>query len=209
MVYSKSRRRTYNRMNRTKTAVKEYVKSAIKASKETKNVCVSNTLGISVSASGASLSTFTIPQGDGGRSRDGDFALPIKLRLKYVLQADASDDQNMMRVMIIQSKKGLLTPNSGPGWLKCITKEMLVDYRVLYDRSHVVNAQNGTESTWSGPFYVTIPANKMRILEWDPATTTNTDPNVKGAVYIFVYSSSTAAPSPKFIYDYECSYQEH
>jgi len=205
-----SRKRPLRRKGRVNAsvAVRKYVKSAIKRSAETKNMCISNLTGISVNSTGTALSTFTIPQGDTSRSRDGDFVNATSLRVKYVLQADATDKQNVMRVMIIQSKKGLLTPFAAPGWFKCHTKEMLATYTVLYDKSHIVNSQNGTQQTWSGPFYVNIPDKRLRILQWTPTTVTNTEPNVKGAVYIFVYSSSQIAPSPKMLYEYQMQYQE-
>jgi len=202
------RKYSSKKKNTTQKAIQKYVKSAIKVSKETKMLCLVSTNGLDVNSTGASLSTFTIPQGDTSRSRDGDYVNPVGFRMKYILQADNSDDQNAMRIMVIQSKKGLLNTSAGPGWFKCHTQQMLAGYKVLYDRTHIVNAQNGTQETWTGPFYVNIKDKNLNTLQWAPNVTSNTEPNVKGAVYVFIYSSSAIAPSPTIYYDLEMRYQE-
>lgn len=113
-------------------------------------VTLSNT---GVGTAGYILGLDTVAQGDTSRLRDGLAIKPTRLEWNMVLESETADAYNVMRLMIVQSKKGPLNVADFPSVHSPVSTEQLSKFSVLYDKAfmleNISTSGNGVTTLFS------------------------------------------------------------
>lgn len=188
------KKRSLGRLQRA--AVARIAKKVVNKSKESKRHCIDYESGLSVTTTASFTSLYSIAQGDGATTRDGSFIQPTKVYIKYKVRSSAVSTANAVRVMLIQTKRGVtsLSGSDIPTYLGCYETDMLSKYNVLYDRTHNIVEYGIVAQT--GVNYINVYGKRLRRCQWDDASTSAVAPNEGGAVYLVCVSDDGAAPNP-------------
>lgn len=187
-------KRSLGRLQRA--AVARIARKAVSKGKESKRICLDYSSGLSVSTTSTFTSLYSIAQGDGATTRDGSYIQPTKVNLKYKIRTSGVSTSNAVRVMIIQTRRGVssLATSDIPTYLGCFETDMLAKYKVLFDRTH--NLVNYGIVAQTGVNVVSVYGRRLAKCQWDDASTGGVPPNEGGAVYICTVSDDGATPYP-------------
>lgn len=159
-----------------------------------------------VSTSGYIKEFYKMAQGVGDADRIGDSCMPTKLEVDFQLgMGSGSDNWNDMRVIIVQCKvpSADVTTADFPTATGFVTDAMKGKYRVLYDSTETLNAVFGisAKQEWVTPWrHIELYGKKLSKMEWNSTTTTAVQADVKGAVKMYMVSTSGLSPHPTAAY---------
>lgn len=198
------RRPVYRR--RRAVPVRSIVKRELMKAKETK-WNLNSVTGATVFTGGLRYQMIYPSIGDGPQQRDGREVKAKSVRIRLGMAANATTEENWLRVMVVQSRKNEPDHTFGSGDLpslfQVVTPEMLKLYNVLYDRTFSLNSK---ETGNLGFRFATISLLKGFIKSnWASGTTTAIAPDEGGAIQLcFVSNDVTNGPSVTF--ESQCNY---
>lgn len=189
-------------------ALTRKIQSVVQRGKESKLV-TGEVAATSVTTAGYIKEFFKVAQGAGEEQRIGDTLDPTKLALDFQLgQPGGSDKWNDMRVMVVQCKvpASEVTTSDFPTTSGFVTDAMRRKFRVLYDRVFTLNAVFGisTEQEWRSQWRsVSFYGKRLHKMRWQDTTTTAVQPDLSGAVKMYVVSNSSLTPNPNIAYRFK------
>lgn len=200
----KSRTRRKKRYGRgkgrvTRKVVRRIAKSVALAQEEDHYTFYDWSAGISASTVTSAVYIATIAQGDTLTTRPGAMVTPTSLRMRYFwMGADAS---NVVRMTVIQFKKGhaAIAPVAPDFWptntLTPFTPQMTRDYKVLFDRTEVINSETGFQKPLRTKLWTRRHMSRMY---WKLSSTAALTPDEGGCIALIISSDSGAVNHPKW-----------
>ncbi len=180
-----------------KRAVTAIAKKTVRMLSEWKFFNFDTSLGTNQTGSVTHLSA--VPQGDTAQSRDGILIQPSSLILRYYWESDAATQANsVVRTIVFQWHPEVTIPTVGDvlnllatntrAPISLYKREGAMDYKILYDRTHVLNTTHAAADVVSPVVSIKIRIPRRKMLY--PGATTFGEQN---SVYILNISDQATA----------------
>lgn len=176
---------------KAKKQVAKIARAAVSRGKESKLICSDYSAGLTLSTSWSTTNLFSIAQGDGATTRDGNTVDPTKLRMKFALFA-ATTSPALVRVFIIQWNRGVDSVELPTGMYSCVPRDASTHYRVLHDRMYNVNAAGATTGGFSTPQDITMYGKKLHRMHWNDTSTTGVSADEGGKVQLLMQATNSS-----------------
>lgn len=192
-----------------RAALRSEIKSVVQGAKESKDEELGWTTVNASTSGGFTGELYKMPQGSGVWHRIGDTVTPTKILMRYHFAMQAgSDTVNVVRLMIVQCKVPADEADVAdfPPIYREPSDAWRRKYRLLHDEHCTLNAKYDGSGGGGGkvPWYTGLKTlelygKRLRQMRWTD-TGSAIEPNVHGAIKIYVVSDSTLIPHPHFSY---------
>lgn len=169
--------------------------------------------GSTVSSLGYALYLTDVPIGTSDTTRIGD---QISLRsVRFKITATVADTTNWVRVILFQYipqiDSSTFTPTTYPianilidtttTWLSPYSHDNRYNFRILYDKTHLVVSNQSNQLTMFKGFIKKFPRDKIQYYAGSTTTQVN-------AIHMLILSDSGVAPHPSFTYSIKLNFSD-